>query len=114
MSWQGPTILNKLEQIPPQYEVLKQGLLRSNQQSILESFNDEANQFNNIAGRKFKDFDKIIAVYSDALNYYPDSEKLSMQLESVLRERQSIIFDITARIDLLLEQSRYNEEQPNS
>ena len=114
MSWQGPTILNKLEQIPPQYEVLKQGLLRSNQQSILESFNDEANQFNNIAGRKFKDFDKIIAVYSDALDYYPDSEKLSMQLESVLRERQSIIFDITARIDLLLEQSRYNEEQPNS
>lgn len=114
MSWQGPAILNKLEQIPPQYDVLKQGLLRSNQGSILESFHYEASQFNNIAGRKFKDFEKIIAVYSNALNYYPDSEKLSMQLESILRERQSIIFDITARIDLLLEQSRYDEKQPNS
>ena len=46
----------------------------------------------NTSNKKFKDFDKIIAVYSDALDYYPDSEKLSMQLESVLRERQSIIF----------------------
>ena len=48
------------------------------------------------------------------MEYYPDSEKLSVQLESILRERQSIISDITSRIDLLLEQSRYSELDNNS
>lgn len=113
MSWDGPEILNKLAEIPPQYEVLKQGLLRSNQANILQSFNYRANQINTSAN-KFKDFDETINVYSKALEYYPDSEKLSVQLESILRERQSIISDITSRIDLLLEQSRYSELDNNS
>ncbi|MBQ4800064.1 protein kinase [Pseudoalteromonas sp. MMG006] len=113
MSWSGPEILNKLSEIPPQYEVLKQGLLRANQENILQSFDYRANQINTIAN-KFKDFDETINVYSKALEYYPDSEKLSVQLESILRERQSIISDITSRIDLLLEQSRYSELDNNS
>lgn len=113
MSWSGPEILDKLGEIPPQYEVLKQGLLRVNQASILDSFDTRASRTNNSAN-KFKDFDKTIEVYSKALEYYPDSETLSVQLESVLRERQSIIFDITSRINLLLEQSRYNEVDNNS
>ena len=113
MSGDGPEILNKLAEIPPQYEVLKQGLLRSNQANILQSFDYRANQINTSAN-KFKDFDETINVYSKALEYYPDSEKLSVQLESILRERQSIISDITSRIDLLLEQSRYSELDNNS
>ncbi|ATG79542.1 MULTISPECIES: serine/threonine-protein kinase [Pseudoalteromonas] len=114
MSWNGPHILDKLAEIPPQYEVLKQGLLRVNQTSILGSFDKRANNFNNNNSNKFKDFDKTISIYSKALDYYPDSEKLSVQLESILRERQSIIFDITSRINLLLEQSRYNESDNNN
>ncbi|MDC9520328.1 serine/threonine-protein kinase [Pseudoalteromonas sp. Angola-31] len=113
MSWNGPSILDKLSEIPPQYEVLKQGLLRVNQESVLQSFDGMANQLNN-SGDKFKNFDETIDVYTQALEYYPDSEKLSVQLESILRERQSIIFDITSRINLLLEQSRYNEVDNNS
>ncbi|HAG41082.1 serine/threonine protein kinase [Pseudoalteromonas sp. A3] len=113
MSWSGPSILDKLSEIPPQYEVLKQGLLRVNQESVLQSFDGMANQLNN-SGDKFKNFDETIDVYTQALEYYPDSEKLSVQLESILRERQSIIFDITSRINLLLEQSRYNEVDNNS
>ncbi|CAM2905623.1 non-specific serine/threonine protein kinase [Pseudoalteromonas distincta] len=113
MSWNGPEILNKLAEIPPQYEVLKQGLLRTNQANILQSFDIRANQLNNGAN-KFKNFDETINVYSKALEYYPDSEKLSVQLESILRERQSIISDITSRIDLLLDQSRYSELDNNS
>lgn len=114
MSWQGASIIEKLGEIPPQYDVLKQGLLKVNQASVLASFNNKANQVSNSPSNKFKDFDKVIAIYSGALEYYPDSEALSQQLESVLRERQSIILDMTARINLLLEQSRYSENQPNS
>jgi len=113
MSWHGSDVLAKLPEIPPQYEVLKQGLLRVNQTSILQSFNAKAKQLNNQSG-KFKDFNKTIALYSSALEYYPDSETLTVQFESVLRERQSIVFDITSRIDLLLEQSRYNELDNNN
>ncbi|KKK84784.1 hypothetical protein LCGC14_2779850, partial [marine sediment metagenome] len=113
MSWHGPEVLTKLAEIPPQYDVLKQGFLRVNQASILQDFNAKANQLNNQSG-KFKDFDGTISLYSNALEYYPDSEKLTVQLESVLRERQSIIFDITSRIDLLLEQSRYDELENNN
>ncbi len=113
MSWHGSEVLTKLAEIPPQYDVLKQGLLRVNQASILQDFNAKANQLNNQSG-KFKDFDGTISLYSNALEYYPDSEKLTVQLESVLRERQSIIFDITSRIDLLLEQSRYDELENNN
>ncbi|MBH0058434.1 protein kinase [Pseudoalteromonas sp. SWXJZ94C] len=113
MSWQGPSIIGQLSEIPPQYNVLKQGLLRVNQPNILENFESEANKFNG-NGSEFKDFDKTITIYNKALDYYPDSEKLSIQLESVLRERQSIISDITSRIDLLLEQSRYSEEGQNN
>ncbi|MBE0380045.1 serine/threonine-protein kinase [Pseudoalteromonas prydzensis] len=113
MSWHGPEVLAKLAEIPPQYDVLKQGLLRVNQASILQDFNAKANQLNNQSS-KFKDFDGTIGLYSDALEYYPDSEKLTVQLESILRERQSIIFDITSRIDLLLEQSRYDELENNN
>lgn len=113
MSWNGPEILNKLAEIPPQYEVLKQGLLRTNQVNILQSFDFRVNQLNN-GTNKFKNFDETINIYSKALEYYPDSEKLSVQLESILRERQSIISNITSRIDLLLEQSRYSELDNNS
>lgn len=113
MSWHGSEVLTKLTEIPPQYDVLKQGLLRVNQASILQDFNAKANQLNNQSG-KFKDFDGTISLYSKALEYYPDSEKLTIQLESILRERQSIIFDITSRIDLLLEQSRYDELDNNN
>lgn len=113
MAWNGPAILQRLGEIPPQYNVLKQGLLRVNQDTILKNFADQANDSSNNSS-KFKNFDEIIAIYSNALEYYPDSETLSVQLESVLRERQSIIFDITSRINLLLEQSRYNEIDNNS
>ena len=113
MSWHGSEVLTKLAEIPPQYDVLKQGLLRVNQESILQDFNIKANQLNNESG-KFKDFDGTINLYSNALEYYPDSEKLTAQLESILRERQSIIFDITSRINLLLEQSRYDELDNNN
>lgn len=113
MSWNGPTILEKLDEIPPQYNVLKQGLLKANQDNILQSFEARVNSINS-SKNKFKDFDQAIDVYSKALEYYPDSEKLSVQLDSILRERQSIISDITARIDLLLAQSRYNELDNNS
>jgi len=113
MSWQGASVIDKLSEIPPQYNVLKQGLLKVNQPSILEKFDSKASEYNG-NGSSFKDFDKIILIYNNALDYYPDSEKLSAQLASVLRERQSIISDITSRVDLLLDQSRYNEEGQNN
>ncbi|MEL0634465.1 serine/threonine-protein kinase [Pseudoalteromonas carrageenovora] len=113
MTWGGPQLLEKLPEIPPQYEILKQGLLRKNQPSILQSFDRKAEVINN-SSDKFKDFDKTISIYKEALEYYPDSEKLSIQMESLLREKQSIISNIISRIDLLLAQSRYNELNNNN
>lgn len=113
MTWRDKSLLERLPEIPPQYDILKQGLLKKNQTVILNSFEQKAETFDNqING--FKDYDQVINTYNDALNYYPDSNTLAEKISSIVRERQSIIMDTTNRINLLLEQSRYNETGQNS
>ncbi|WP_404343630.1 serine/threonine-protein kinase [Pseudoalteromonas mariniglutinosa] len=113
MSWKGNSLLERLSEIPPQYQVLKQGLLRVNQEKLIDHFELQASQVQRISNRT-KNFDDIIAIYNKAIHYFPDSKTLSQKLDSILTERQSILSNITYRIDLLLEQSRYDKNEQNS
>lgn len=113
MSWRDKSIVTRLSEIPPQYDVLKQGLLKKNQSIVLNDFEQQASQFEG-KNNEFKDYDAIIATYNNALTYYPDSNTIAQKLSSITTERQSFIMNITNRIDLLLEQSRYNEQGQNN
>ena len=113
MTWGGDELPQRLDEIPPQYNVLKEGLLKVHQNKIVGRFEQRVD---NLARTSLntKDYDKAIDIYNEARVYYPDSQLLASKLDSLLTERQSIISDLSYRLDVLLAQARYDEGGENS
>ncbi|SBS38277.1 Serine/threonine-protein kinase PrkC [Marinomonas spartinae] len=113
MSWDAQRTLNYFNQIPPQFNTIKQGLLKIHQQEIIQIFDDRIANVKNIEG-KIKNYPAISKIYQQALTYYPDSRVLHTQYNNMQVERQSISMDIITRINNMLNQQRYFEKDQNN
>ncbi|MBJ7554764.1 serine/threonine-protein kinase [Marinomonas spartinae] len=113
MSWDAQRTLNYFNQIPPQFNTIKQGLLKTHQQEIIQIFDDRIANVKNIEG-KIKNYPAISDIYQQALTYYPDSRVLHTQYNNMQVERQSISMDIMTRINNMLNQKRYFEKDQNN
>jgi len=113
MSWDAQRTLNYFSQIPPQFNTIKQGLLKIHQQEIIQIFDDRIANVKNIEG-KVKNYPAISNIYQQALIYYPDSRVLHTQYNNMQVERQSISMDIMTLINNMLNQKRYFEKDQNN
>ena len=113
MQWRGQDVLIKLGDIPPQYDALKQGLLRLNQERILNSFAKRAEDESSSANSEVRDFTKMLQIYEEAKKHFPDSKRLSDLVYHAESERQSVVDGIVEKLELLLSQGRYEEEGRN-
>jgi serine/threonine protein kinase len=113
MSWNAPKTLNNLNSIPPQFDTLKQGLLKIHQTEIIQIFDDKISRVQKIED-KLKNYPEIDNLYQQALSYYPDSKTLNEQYNNMQLERQSITLDIIGRLNNMLNQKRYFEKDQNN
>lgn len=113
MGWRNQNVVARLAEIPPQYDVLKHGLLKVNQDVILAKYEEQAKAIPRQA-KGFKDFDAMLAVYEKAKMHFEDSLALSDLITGLKTERQSILENKGTRLSLLLDQSRYNEQGQNN
>lgn len=113
MGWSSDGLPQRLNEIPPQYKVLKEGLLAVHQNKIVEKFSQQVEDLPRTSINT-RAYDEAIHIYDEAKKVYPDSETLSNKLESLLTERQSILSDLSYRLDVLLSQSRYTESGDNN
>ena len=113
MNWPSDGLPQRLNEIPPQYQVLKEGLLAVHQSKVVEKFTKQVDDLPRTAINT-RAYDDAIDIYDEAKKIYPDSETVNTKLESLLTERQSILSDLSYRLDVLLSQSRYDESGDNN
>ncbi|QFU06585.1 Serine/threonine-protein kinase PrkC (plasmid) [Pseudoalteromonas sp. THAF3] len=114
MGWGPSNLFSKLGEIPPQYQVLKQGLVVKNQPQLLAQLEQQAKLAGQNKEQEYKNFTAIINVYDQAKPRFPDSLALAELIQDTRTEQQSVLDGVVEKIDLLLSQGRLTEGGDNS
>ncbi|WDE13872.1 serine/threonine-protein kinase [Thalassomonas haliotis] len=106
-------LLSRLDNIPREHALIKQGLLRSHQQKIIDIVEQKIEQVPKDAHGVYKNYDDIEVILADALLIFPDSMRLIQMLDGQRTSRLSIVDALAERLNLLLVQGRYQESGDN-
>lgn len=106
-------VLAGVNNIPEEYKLYKQGLLREHRQNIIDIVEKRIVDVPNRTNSVYKNYDKIEMIINNALTIFPDSFRLQQLQNNIRINRQSTIDSLTERLNLLLTQGRYEEVGDN-
>ncbi|UCX04430.1 serine/threonine-protein kinase [Shewanella glacialimarina] len=108
------SVLARIEEIPSDKLLIRNGLLRKHQKSILDTLEQQIESLPKSSNGLYQDYKKIESMISNVSSYYPDSVRLLQISNQAQRSKQSVIDSLSERLTVLLSQSRYNEEGDNN
>jgi len=106
-------LLARLDNIPKEHRLIKEGLLRAHQQKIIDIVEQRIEQVPKDPYGVYKNYDDIEVILADALVIFPDSMRLMQLLDGQRTSRLSIVDALAERLNLLLVQGRYQESGDN-
>ncbi|UJF20478.1 serine/threonine-protein kinase [Shewanella sp. OMA3-2] len=108
------SVLERIEEIPADKLLIRNGLLRKHQSSILDILEQQIELLPKSRNGLYQNYQKIESMISNVSGYYPDSVRLLQISNQAQRSKQSVIDSLSDRLSVLLSQSRYNEEGDNN